>query len=382
MKQKFAQAKLLKRRIRQVQGRAKIAGLIYLMGTIALLVCAACILGAVGTCLSAEKAGGIVFPIKSFYQPLVDVFSGKVAWSAQSITDCIVVGLYACMLCVIIYYLCKSFAKLNWLFKRRASYINGFNRNMYAMDAMAKGYSRSLMAMVICGWFILLLSGSELETPTSGAGINMYAYIVLAVGIAIHFIGGIIGGKVTLFTFGKHIQEEIRPNGLFIHIIRNVVQIVAIMLISRAMMQDSVLLAGIQALLSSVLPGEGTAALDYMSLLPAAVELLAWTGLIGMTCYALSDKEFHREGMCAHTIGRFTVWALATAVALVVVLVLPMTGLVAAQAMSNYVLFAAIASGVAMLLDWIVRIQTVTVEDEVDVKTYLTKKDDEEEEDD
>ena len=110
MKRKFSQAKLLKRRIRQVQGRAKIVGLLYLMGTIALMACALCVFGATGTCLVAEGAVGVVFPIFTFYKPIVEVFSGAVAWTAASITNCVVVALYVCMVCVIFYYLIQIFA--------------------------------------------------------------------------------------------------------------------------------------------------------------------------------------------------------------------------------------------------------------------------------
>ena len=155
MKGKFTQAKLLKRRIRQVQGRAKVVGLLYLMGTMALMACALCVFGATGTCLVADGAVGLVFPIFTFYKPIVEVFSGAVAWSAASITNCVVVALYVCMVCVIFYYLIQSLSKLSWLFKRRASYTNGFNRNMYAMDAMAKGFSKSFVASLACGWLIL-----------------------------------------------------------------------------------------------------------------------------------------------------------------------------------------------------------------------------------
>ena len=283
MSDKFAQAKLFKRRIRQVQNRAKLAGVIYTLGTAMLLLCAACVLGVDGSCLHTNKSGGIVLPVLAFYLPLLKLINDSASWCTQLTLDCVISVLYALILLIIAVALLRCLSKLNWLFKRRASYINGFNRNAYAMDTMGKCYSVSLTVSIVFGLFIVLLSG---ET----AKLNVYAYMVLGFGVAVHILGGILSGGVTLFTMGKHVQEVVRPNGLFIHFIRNVCQMAAIALIANTLMKKSLLHSAVVYSLGLIFPAEASGAFDVMALMPGIAELVMWCFLSCMIGYACSTK--------------------------------------------------------------------------------------------
>ena len=366
----YSQAKLLKRRVRQVQGRAKVAGIAYMLGTAMLLLCAACILGVTGTCLHTDNSAGIVLPILTFYAPVWEIVSGKRAWTVQAVLDCTVIAVYALTLLIIAVSFLYCLSKLNWLFKRRASYVNGFNRNMYAMDAMAKCYSLSLIATVLCLFLVVLASNATVSS------INMYGYVVLGAGIAVHFVGGIIGGKVTLFTMGKRIQEEDRPNGLGMHLIRNILQVGAAAWAAYLLMKQNRLYAAATSVLGIPFGAASASTFDWMRLLPAAVELVAWIGLALMVVYACSAKEYSREGMSAFGIQRFTAFAIVTFAALLAMLNWPAANATAVQTLNQDHVLAAAVVGVACLLNWILRVPANGKEEEVDVKTLIEESQD------
>lgn len=374
----YSQAKLLKRRVRQVQGRAKAAGIVYLLGTAMLLLCATCVLGVAGTCLHTEKSGGILLPVLTFYLPLLDAVQGRRAlWAPQTVLDCIAVIAYALMVIVIAVCFLYCLSKINWLFKRRASYVNGFNRNMYAMDAMAKCYSVSFSVSVICGFVIMLASNLTVSN------VNVYGYAVLGLGVAVHFVGGLISGSVTLFTSGKRIQEQVRPNGLLMHVVRNVLQIVSVTWVAYLLLKQNSVYTALLSLPNILFPADG-GAIAWWRLGPIAVALAAWLGVAMMTAYACSAKEFDRDGMSAYGIQRFTTFALVVCAAVVGMTYWPLPDLAAVQSVNQDYMLAAAVAGITCLLNWILRVPTLSVEEEDEVQALLDNesKDDEDEEDD
>ena len=335
-----------------------------------LLLCAACILGVTGTCLHTNNSGGIVLPVLTFYLPVWEIVSGKRAWTVQAVLDCAVIAVYALTLLIIAVSLLYCLSKVNWLFKRRASYVNGFNRNMYAMDAMAKCYSLSLITTVLCLFLVVLASNG------TAANVNMYGYAVLGAGIGVHFVGGIIGGNVTLFTMGKRIQEEDRPNGLGMHLIRNVLQIGAAAWTAYLLMGQNRLYTAATSVLGIPFGAASVSSFDWMSLLPAAVELVAWVGLALMIVYACSAKEYNREGMCAFGIQRFTAFAIVTFAALLAMLNWPAADATAVQTLNQDHVLAATVTGIACLLNWILRVPANGKDEEVDTKTLIEESQD------
>ena len=186
MKRTPSKATLLKKRVRKIQNRAKFVGILYLLGTIGLVAIAACLPLLTGTCITA--ADGVTMPVMTFYQPIVNLFvSGTEAFAsltATKITELIVVALFGIMLLTMAINVLRSIGKLGWLFKRRASYSNGFNRNMYAMDDMAKRFSNSLYTLVVMHVFIYLFSCGVVSAEGQEAAVQITtnAYIALGVG--------------------------------------------------------------------------------------------------------------------------------------------------------------------------------------------------------
>ena len=127
MKRMPSKATLLKKRVRKIQSRAKFTGVLYLLGTVALVALVACMPMLTGTCITA--VGATDMPVLTFYQPIMDIFASgaeTIALTATQITELIVVALFGIMLLVMAINVLRSIKKLGWLFKRRASYANGF----------------------------------------------------------------------------------------------------------------------------------------------------------------------------------------------------------------------------------------------------------------
>ncbi len=384
MKRINSKAALLKKRVRKIQGRAKFVGVLYLLGTIGLLAIAAVLPILSGTCI--VDVNSAQFPVLTFYQPIADLFAGGADafanLTAVQIVDIIVVALFAIMLLVMIINVLRSLGKLGWLFKRRASYTNGFNRNMYAMDDMAKLYSSSLSALVVLNLFIFLFSGGTLgaDGVESAIGLTTNAYIALGAGLGIHFFCGLIGGTVTLFTTGDRIEEEVRENGLFVFFVRNLVQLVAVAAIVYFLLQESVLLAKVQELLKLLVEDKTPfAEINFMEYVLVGVELVAWLFIVVLIKHATAATEFNRDGMAGSGMRNFAVFSFLTALVLAAEIVLPMLGIGVAEVateLNQNLLIATVVAFVAFLLDCIIKSRPHEDNyDDVDMEAYFREGD-------
>lgn len=379
MKRMPSKAALLKKRVRKIQNRAKFAGVLYLLGTIALLALAACMPMLTGTCITA--AGATDMPVLTFYTPIMNIFTSgaeTITFTAAQVMELFVVALFAIMLITMLINVLRSIGKLGWLFKRRASYANGFNRNMYAMDDLAKRFSSSFRTLIMMNVFIYLFSGGVIaEGQEAAVQLTMNAYIALGVGFALHFLCGLIGGTVTLFTTGDRVEEEVRENGLFVFFVRNLIQIAAVAAIAYFLLQESVLAVKLQELLTLVLEEQKPLGeIDWLGFIFAGVEMLAWILLTVLVGHATADTEFNRDGVVGSGMRNFAIFAFLTALALGAWVALPMLGIgvaeVATELNQNLLIAAAVAL-VAFLLDCIIkpRARDDTGYDDVDVDAYF-----------
>lgn len=352
MKRIKSPALLLKKRVKQVQGSAKFAGILYLLGSIALLGAAAILRMFDGTCLAPAGADALSPVVLTFYQPIVALLQGGkealTAITAAQIIDLAVVLVFAIMLLIMLVNVIRSLGKLGWLFKRRASYVNGFNRNAYAMDDMAKAFSSSFAALIVCNLIIFTLSGgmAQLEIENVAFDLNLLGLAPVAVGLVIHFLAGLVGGNVTLFTVGDHMQEEVRQNGLFIYFVRNVIQIAATAAIVYFMLCESVILETLKGVLVAIVDNkQAFSTLDLNSLIPAAAELVASLFVLVMLKHATAETEFNRDGHSGAGMHNFTVFAFLTAAVLAVM------GVVLATEMNLNLVIAAGVAFVAFVLN-------------------------------
>ena len=267
--------KAMKHRIFKAQGKAKAIGFFYLIATLAITALA---------CFPLLAIEGAQLGVMEFWKPFLELSSG---FAGKEIVLAVAV-LYALMLLILLINVIRCLCKLSWLFKKKASKLYGFNRNMYAMDDMGKIFAASFKAIVILHMLIVFIVGGAMQ-------FTLFGYIVLGVGVFFHFVCGIASENVSLFTTENGITEESRKVGNVAPFIRNLLQIAAVAGMVYFFSQISIIRAAIDALLAE--NGLQTALSDYFEyLVYPGVQVLMLACMIGMIAYAFGVKEFDMQG--------------------------------------------------------------------------------------
>ncbi len=386
MKRIESKAKLLKKRVRAVQGKAKFVGMMYLLGLILLAAAGVMLTMVSGTSVSTEAimgATGLDLPVLKAFAEISAIFTspnGALGFlqDAELLIRLLVILIYAAMLLALLINILRALGKLNWLFKRRASYANGFNRNMYAMDDISKRYSSSLKALIICNLQIMLLSLSANAEGVVEQQITLFGYITLGVGLLWHFVCGLAEGTVTLFTTGKKIEEEERQYGLFIYFVRNLIQLVAVAAIVYFLVPQSVLLVKLQQCFTALLAQDfawfGT---NITQLIPMILELFAWIFIFIMLGHAVAATEFNRDGKFGKGMKTYAVASFLAFLFIGVWTALPFlpfdTGM-AAGVFNFNLLIPAVIAFVVFLFDCICKSKTKPSKDEEEEDFYDPEK--------
>ncbi|MBR2023940.1 MAG: hypothetical protein IJ996_05465 [Clostridia bacterium] len=350
----------IKHRIKRSQAQAKTLGFFFLIGTLAITVLA---------CLPLAVVEGSSLGVLKFWKPFVTLFSGgKIldVLKANVIAVNIAV-LYAFMLLGLLVNVIRSLAKLGWLFKGKASKLYGFNRNMYAMEDLAKLFSRSFNCVLCFHLLIALFAG--------GITVTIFGYIALAVGVVWHLIFTPIAGNVSLYTTENGITEEKRQVGNFAPIFRNVLQLCAlggVLFFFVKYITATDILGGM--IDTMVERGIVKAFVDTpRTLIVPCVSILFTIFVMGTSAYALGIKEYDSEGAKGRGLGNLWLYLFVFLIA-VAMYVVGMV-IVKGQYTNELIYIALIALGMfvlEILLRKYPRVPEVNADD-VDVDEYLTK---------
>ena len=271
------QGAFVRRRIDKTRARAEFVGMLYLLATIALtaLVCAPLI-------IAERYAGGILV----FYKTLFAFNYSTVADAVKLVTA----ALYALMLLVLCINVLRSLTHLKYLFKKKVSRVYGLNSNISAMEALGQIFSSSLI-WIVAMQFISYMICFE-------AQFTIAALLVAVLGVAVHILGGFLGGKVSAFYIDDEegVREVKRPYGRIIPLVRNILQIAAVGAIGYFFTKTDlyVIASGIAKV---VYAGQWNVLLaNVMGLLPSLAETLIGLCLIAMARYALGTYEYSVEG--------------------------------------------------------------------------------------
>ena len=345
----------MKQRIAKMQRKAKAFGLLYLLATIGLTALA---------CLPLIVFTGDTIGVKLGVMEFWTVFTqlGEGIYGKELLLAVAVI--YGLMLFVLAINLLRSVFKLGWLFKRKASRLYGFNRNMYAMDEMGRRFSSSFAVIVVAHLLIMLLFAGGVMQPM--------AYAVLGVGVFFHFSCGIPAGNVSLFNTDNGVSEQRRELGNFSPFVRNVFQLAIV----AAAIYLFVSFAQIRSTIDLVLVENGFANLtaDPMALITPAIHLAILLILIGMIYYATGTIEFDPEG--ADAAGRKRFLALSVLLLLCVGGAFAYAQFVTQTGAEQNVILLAVVALVAVIIELVLigcpKMETENL-DEVDVGTYLTE---------
>ena len=285
MKRIKSKLTLTKKRIKAVQNRAKWAGFFYLLGTIALAAA-----GLVFPLIDNTILAGGEMPILAAINVVSNL--GTATLDGITLINLGIVAVYLVASLILVVNAFRSLGKLGWLHKRRASYTNGFNRNMYAMDDMSKFFSKSFAALI--NSHIVIMVGSTLAGVE--AKVSIMGLLVLAAGLLIRLFVGLLEAKVTLFTTGDRVEEEKREYGVGVFVLRSLLQVVATAGIVYLFVTNSGF--GGNGVLYAIVTDPATIA-SNPGLIPFVVECVAWLFVFGLVSRVVSAAEFNRLGMDA-----------------------------------------------------------------------------------
>ncbi len=282
---------MTRKRIKKVQSKAKFAGWLYLLGTIAMAVLA---------CLSVVQVEGHQYwaeklSIGNFLQPIKSLKDGGFS------VDLIVSVLYLFVLLAVIINVLKCLGKLSRLTKRSAVKLN---RNRDAMERMGKIFSGSFAVVIIFHFLVFVL--------LKGVKLNMFGYIALAVGVFIHLLAGIVEGKVGKFDNQASIEEHKRETGLFVYFVRNFLQIAAVVGILYFFVKGSTIATHVPALLKgdmAALTG------DIMVLVSFALQVVAVISIMVLIKHATATTEFNFWGIEGPGMKNYRVFSFFTFIA-------------------------------------------------------------------
>lgn len=287
----------LRKRIAQVQGKAKFVGVLYLLATIGLLGLMACF-----PIIKLDDTNGDWLYALTFWKPF-PLLMDRAAWTVEGIKVVGGAAIYALMLLVLFINVVKSFSKLGWLFKKKPSKQNGHNRNAYAMEDMGKIFSASFFVCVMFNFCIFLL------LQANGAIPNVpNAIVVAGIALAVHFICGHIGGNVSLFVAdGDVLTEEKRECGRISPIVRNVLQFAAICGIGYFIGLKNDISNGASSVLAFILEHQAFSLREFFPCAAQMVSLLFFAVLVG---HATNITEFDSEGVEASGMKNFRVFTI------------------------------------------------------------------------
>ena len=296
-------ARQMKRRIRRTRCKAQFAGFLYIIGILLLAGLAA---------LPTLNVSGIA------------VMGDNVAlWekldNLGANIDTISRALYALLLLSLVISVFKGLSYLGWLFTSKASVTYGMNRNVYAMQGLGKVFSRVFFRIISVYFVIVLLNGSYASALTDFAAFdgilldNMFVagipniVLIVAVGVALHFLCGWVGANVSLFTVGEDagIVEECRRVGRFAPLVRNILQVAVAFAISYLVLKTSV----VNVFVESMLVG-GAGEIDLLPIFQIVL-VVCWLVLMK---HAMNTTEFNADGANGAGMKNFTLFIGFTAI--------------------------------------------------------------------
>ena len=287
----------LRKRVEKVHSKARFVGTLYLLGALALAVLAF---------FPALNIGGKDLWVSNFYLPIQNAFGGKFDW-IRVITS----AFYFWILLVVVINLFICLFKLGGLTRSSSRCGNDYNRNIRAMENMGKRFSGSFATIVNFSLLIYVL-----QPNASRVVITNYAYIMLVVGLTIHFLAGLIAGKVSWFEVrgnGGNVEEVERECGIFVYFFRNLMQLAAVVGILYFFLPKCTLGATIQSWFGGVNPLVG----DFVkNLVPVVLQALIVLCMLVLIHHATATTEFNRlgiegEGMTNYRVFSFLVCLLA-----------------------------------------------------------------------
>ena len=279
-----------RKKVRKERSKAGCAGVLYLLGALALAVLAF---------FPVLNIGGNELWVVTFFSPIIEAIGGTLDW-----IGIIVSALYLWIMLAAVINFFKALSKISWLTKKSLKYVNGYNRNISAMEDIGKRFSGSFATIINLSFLIAIL-----QPNTSDVTITIYAYIIIAVGLLIHFLAGLIEGKVSGFEApvnGGDVEENKRECGIFVYFFRNIMQLLAVAGMLYFFVPKCTVGATLQGLLNGANLFEGDI---VTTLVPVVLQVLIVPCMFVLIKHATAATEFNRDGIKGKGMKNYRVFA-------------------------------------------------------------------------
>ena len=336
-----------RRKIKKAHAKAKFAGVLYFLGTLALAVLA--FLPALNVKFAGKEGLSIL--------TLFSIFSNF----GENKLDILNAVLYLILLVIAIACLFKAFARLGRVLKKNYKNVNKCNRNVAAMERLGDTFSTLFGAVVIINLLVYTISPVSLTDVLiiKDSAITLFGFISLIVGLLVHFIAGIVGGTCSLFIVDLTLDERKRPDSIAIYFFRNLLQVIVVggLFFLVAPMKT------IYLSMQSILGGN----MAELNIVPFAIQAVALIILIVMTKHATNRTEYNLMGMDGAGMRTYTVGAILMAIVCVVAYFLDTE---ANDKLINYIV-AAVLALLGFIFDLIIKPNEKRVKiEEFEVEDY------------
>ena len=275
-----------KKSVRKARHKSEFFGIMYLVFSIILAVSAIALPLFIG-------ASGYI-SVATFWKPFLGI-KNIGANMAPVIFGLLVPVCYAFIVLSVVVNVFKAFGCMKKLFKARPSKQNGYNRPMQAMERLGILYSRSLKAIVFFGFIMTVFAGVAFTTAF---------WLVVAIGLLVHFWLGYTSGGVSHFRVGRNTEVK-RVGGRFAPLIRNVFQIVTVAIIMGYFAKVCAISNLAKLFEKDVFANlfKDSANLFVYIVLPV-VHILMFVAILTLFNHAFNPTEFDHDGKAAK--GRIT----------------------------------------------------------------------------
>lgn len=331
-----------RKKIKKTHTKTKVVSGLYTLGALALMVLVFL------TTLNVRFAGDYSLSIATFFRPLINIFKGDF-----NLVAVVVMLMYLFMVIFTIINFFKCFSKFGRVLRRSYKNVTTCNKNMLLMEEAGDAFSASLVSYVVISFLITMLSYAQKDA--AGAVVQMpftlFGWIALAVGLVIHFVGGTIGGTVSIFIVGASVEEKQREDKIIIFLIRNLIQVVVLVAIWLFFVPATNLYYQLALMMEKspdcLLTNPSG---DMMAFIGLILQPVACVWLVFLMKHALSSTEYNLSGMYGPGMNVFRIFSALTGVTAVGLFVLDLFN---GEMIINY-LFVAIIAIVGFVLDLII----------------------------
>ncbi|MBR2376003.1 MAG: hypothetical protein IKA88_06915 [Clostridia bacterium] len=306
-----SKAVALRKKVRSAHRKMKIVGTLYLLGVIALPI-----LAALFAFVKIDVADGKNVALDVFH--VWDLLKWQKPLQTLPLTGFVAACIYALLLSTLLINLFRCFAQRGGLYRERVTREHGFNENFVHLKRIGRIFSGSFASVCNLYALIFLVCGKDY------AEMQILGAATLGVGLVFHFWCGLMGGKVSLFSYDvskADYVEHKREIGRIAPFFRNLLQLCIMAAVWFLLLERNSFPVAIATFVAGGLDG----VLENKTLLiDCGLQVLMMLLTFALVSHATSDREFDQAGKQAKGAKKFrgysvllflvaigaTVWAL------------------------------------------------------------------------